>query len=178
MVDEKLVKNIRKNAEENCKYYGCSQIVLLALQEGLEIGNHESFKAATILSGGVARRGETCGSIIGALMALSLVQPRERIEDTESFVKASAIGSELCEEFQRKLCEEFGFKAPLESTLCTEIQRNVFGRWYDVRVPEERAAFLKAGGLGPDGCMRVLGLAAEIAARKILEIRERKTSLK
>ncbi|MCX6654374.1 MAG: C-GCAxxG-C-C family protein, partial [Candidatus Bathyarchaeota archaeon] len=159
MVDENLVKNIRRNAEENCKFYGCSQIVLLALQEGLGIGDHESFKAATMLSGGVARRGETCGSILGALMALSLVKSRERIEDTDSFVNASAIGTELCEEFQRKLEEEFHFEAPLESSLCKEIQRNIFGRWYDVRIPEEKEAFLKAGGLGQDGCMRVIGVA-------------------
>ena len=38
--------------------------MLLAIQEAFEIGDIESFKAATVLSGGVARKGETCGALL------------------------------------------------------------------------------------------------------------------
>ena len=92
MVDVNLVREIRRKAHGYDEYSGCSQAVLLALQEGLGVGDLESFKAATVLSGGVARRGETCGALLGALMALGLVRGRESIEDTPSYVEAMGIG--------------------------------------------------------------------------------------
>ena len=74
MANEKLVEEIRRKAHGYDQYSGCSQSVILALQEGLEVGDLESFKSATVLSGGVARRGETCGALLGALMGLGLVK--------------------------------------------------------------------------------------------------------
>jgi C_GCAxxG_C_C family probable redox protein len=81
--DQRLIQEARRKAHNYDRYSGCSQSVLGSLQETLNIGDRESFKAATVLSGGVARCGETCGALIGALMALGLVVGRERIEDTE-----------------------------------------------------------------------------------------------
>ena len=79
MVDEELVAEIRRKAHAYDSHSGCSQAVLLALQEGLGIGDAESFRSATALSGGVARRGETCGALLGSLMALGLMAGREQI---------------------------------------------------------------------------------------------------
>jgi len=165
-----LVKEIRRKAHGYDRYSGCSQSVLLALQEGLGIGDEASFKAATVLSGGVARRGETCGALLGALMALGLVAGRARIEDFEQYVQATNIANEICDEFKRRLEEEFEFGEPLESTLCREIQTRIFGRSFDIRDPEEREAFLAAGGHSDGGCYRVCGIAAEVAAERILRI--------
>jgi len=61
MVD---IEAIGAKALEYDKYSGCSQSVLLALQEAFDVGDQESFRAATVLSGGVARRGETCGALL------------------------------------------------------------------------------------------------------------------
>jgi C_GCAxxG_C_C family probable redox protein len=171
MIGEELIKEIRRNAHGYDQYSGCSQSVLLALQEGLGVGDHESFKAATVLSGGVARRGETCGALLGALMGLGLVRGREEMERTEDYVAAMGIANEICDDFQRKLEEGFGFDRPLESTLCTEIQTRIYGRSFDIRVPEEREAFLEAGGHSDEGCYKVCGIAAEVAARKLLNLR-------
>jgi len=171
MVDENLVKEIRRKAHGYDQYSGCSQSVLLALQEGFGIGDEESFKAATVLSGGVARRGETCGALLGALMALGMVAGRDRIENTEQYVRAVKIADEICDEFQRKLGEEFGFSEPLESTLCREIQTRIYGRSFDIRDPAEREAFLAAGGHSDEGCYKVCGIAAEIAAKRLLELK-------
>ncbi|RLI10401.1 hypothetical protein DRO42_01445 [Candidatus Bathyarchaeota archaeon] len=171
MVDENLVKEIRRKAHGYDQYSGCSQSVLLALQEGFGIGDEESFKAATVLSGGVARRGETCGALLGALMALGMVAGRDRIENTEQYVRAVKIADEICDEFQRKLGEEFGFSEPLESTLCREIQTRIYGRSFDIRDPAEREAFLAAGGHSDEGCYKVCGIAAEVAARRLLELK-------
>jgi len=79
------IEEIGKKALEYDKYSGCSQSVLLALQEAFDTGNMESFKAATVLSGGVARKGETCGALIGGLLALGLVIGREDMTDTQTY---------------------------------------------------------------------------------------------
>ena len=170
MIDEKLVKEIRRRAHGYDQYSGCSQSVLLALQEGLEIGDEASFKASTVLSGGVARRGETCGALLGGLMALGLVAGRERMEDYEQYVKATNIANEICDEFKRRIEKEFGFREPLESTLCREIQTRIYGRSFDIRDPAEREAFLAAGGHSDEGCYKVCGIAAEVAAERLLKL--------
>ncbi len=171
-IDYERVREIRRRAHENDRYSGCSQSVLLALQEGLGIGGLESFKAATALSGGVARRGETCGALIGGLMALGLVCGRERMEETEKYVRAMELADRICGEFQLRLEREFSFKDPLRSTLCSEIQRKIYGRSFDLRKKAERDAFLEAGGHGDMGCLRVCGIAAEVAAEALLRLIE------
>lgn len=167
---EKTVKKIRKQAHNYDQFSGCSQSVLLALQEGLEIGDLESFKSATVLSGGVARRGETCGALLGGLMALGLVSGREVMEDYESYVSAMKIADELCEEFKTMLENEFELDDPLDSTLCREIQTKIYGRSFNLRDPLERDMFLASGGHSGEGCYKVCGIAAEVAARRLLKI--------
>ena len=50
--NDKRIQRAKKKAHENDQYSGCSQSVLLSLQEEFGIGNNEVFKAATVLSGG------------------------------------------------------------------------------------------------------------------------------
>ena len=165
MVDEELVAEIRRKAHAYDRHSGCSQAVLLALQEGLGIGDAESFRSATVLSGGIARRGETCGALLGALMA-----GREQMEDRLSYVRATGIGDEICDGFQ-KLREEFGFEEPLASTLCREIQEKIYGRPFNLWEQEDYEAFLEAGGHSDEGCYKVCGIAAEVATARLLELR-------
>jgi len=168
MANEALVKEIRQKARRNIEFRGCSQSVLLALQEGLDVGNNASFKTASALSAGVARRGETCGALLGALMALGLVCGREKIEDTEQYNKAMNIAVEISDEFQRGLQKEFGLREPLESTLCSELQTKIYGRSFNFRDPVEREAFQAAGGHSDKGCFKVCEIAAEVAAKRLL----------
>jgi len=172
MVDEDLVAEIRRKAHAYDSHSGCSQAVLLALQEGLGLGDEESFRSATVLSGGVARRGETCGALLGSLMALGLMVGREQMEDRPSYVRATGIGYEICDGFQEKLREEFGFEEPLASTLCSEIQEKIYGRSFNLWEREDYGAFLEAGGHSDEGCFKVCGIAAEVAAARLLELRE------
>ena len=171
MVDEVLVKEIRRRAHFYDKYSGCSQSVLLALQEGLGIGDSESFRAATVLSGGVARRGETCGALLGALMALGLVDGRSWMPDTPAYAAACAEADEVANEFQHRVEKEFGFKEPLKSTICWDIQKGIYGRNYDLRDNTQREAFYACGGHGDEGCPKVCGIAAEVTAEMILKKR-------
>ena len=167
-MDEAIIKEIRRRAHFYDKYSGCSQAVLLALQEGLSIGDNESFRAATVLSGGVSRRGETCGALLGALMALGLVGGRKRMYDTPVYSAACMEGDEMAKDFQRRVEIEFNFKEPLKTTLCWDIQRGIYGRSFDLRDDEQRNNFYACGGHGDNGCLKVCGIAAEVAAERLL----------
>jgi C_GCAxxG_C_C family probable redox protein len=164
------IKEIGRKALEYDKYSGCSQSVLLALQEAFEIGDLESFKAATVLSGGVARKGETCGALIGGLLALGLVVGREDMTDTQTYRDAMVPSDEIIREFQKRLQETFGFDEPLESTICRDIQQRIYGEGFDLTDPVSYKAFLDAGGHGDEGCPLVCAVAAEVTAEKLIEL--------
>jgi C_GCAxxG_C_C family probable redox protein len=168
MTYDLAIKRMRTRALEYDKFSGCSQSVLLALQEGLDVGDLESFKAATVLSGGVSRRGETCGALLGALMALGLVEGRSKMPDTPVYAAACADGDKLATEFQRRVEKEFKLKEPLKSTICWDIQRAIYGRSYDLRDTTQREEFYANGGHGDNGCPKVCGVAAEVAAEMLL----------
>ncbi len=168
MVDDVLVKEIGRRALFYDKYSGCSQSVLLALQEGLMVGDRESFRAATVLSGGVARRGETCGALLGALMGLGLVIGREKMPDTAVYAAACAEADTLATEFQRRVEVEFKLEKPLKSTICWDIQRGIYGKSFDLRNTAQREEFYACGGHGDEGCPKVCRIAAEAAAEMLL----------
>ena len=168
--EERILRAKRKALEYDRDYVGCSQSVLGALQDEFDIGNKESFKASTVLSGGVARQGETCGAIIGALSALGLVIGRERIENTEAYEAMMEPSIKLRARFMEELRKQFGFNEELEDTLCRRIQEKVLGRPFDLTNEEDYQAFLDAGGHSEIGCPKVCGIAAQVAAEKILEL--------
>lgn len=127
----------------------------------------------TLLAGGVVRCGETCGAIIGALAALGLVAGREKIEDVATYRALIPAGLELRTAILKQIKGEFGVKEDLTSAICWDIQDDVFGRHFDLRKPEEMAAFQEARKASTTGgCARVAGIAAEVAARKILEMKK------
>jgi len=164
------IKMIGKKAQAYDKYSECSQSVLLTLQEAFELGDQESFKAATVLSGGVARRGETCGALLGGLMALGLVAGRKDITKTQVYRDTMKPANDIIEEFKQRLQMEFGFEESLNSTLCRDIQEKVYGRSFDLRDEKGHQAFLDAGGHNEDGCPKVCAVAAMVTAEKLRDL--------
>jgi len=134
------------------------------LQEKLGIGNKEILKSASALAGGVARQGETCGALLGSLMAIGAVVGREKLEDKEQYQKAMEPAMEMYATFRKKVGH----------TLCREIHRIRFGKVYRMHVPEEREAFHNMGGHGRKGCPEVCGIAAKIASEIILRLQKEK----
>ena len=165
-----LIQKIKEKACDNDKYGGCSQAVLAALQEGLNIGDLKTLKSATVLPGGGGWRGETCGALIGALMALGLVTGRDNLENTDKYSYAMDISQDIIEEFKNELRVTFGFNANLQSTLCWDIQKNIFGKSYNLACQADRQAFLDDGGRTKKGCGTTCAVAAGVAARKLLEL--------
>jgi C_GCAxxG_C_C family probable redox protein len=133
------------------------------LQEKLEIGNETSFMAGSALAAGVARHGETCGALTGALMALGMVAGRKRIEDVDAYQACM----ELAYEVREKFLERVGH------TLCAEIHKILLGRSYRLYDDEDRERFHEDGGHGRTACPGVCGKAARIAAEIILREQEK-----
>ena len=159
---EKLLREVFELAVENeMNYFGCSQAVLGTLQQKFNEVTVDVFKAGSALAGGVARQGETCGALIAAIMAIGSVVGRERFEDMEQFQEAMEPAIKAYSIFK----EEVGH------TTCSEIQRTLVGKAYRLYIPEEREAFINAGGHDKKGCPRVCGIAARAAAGIILEIK-------
>jgi C_GCAxxG_C_C family probable redox protein len=133
------------------------------LQEKLNVGSKEVFKAGSALAGGVARRGETCGALTGAIMGVCCVVGRERLEDREQYGKAMKEADRVYTLFREKIGH----------TICEQIHKIRHGKIYHLILPEEREAFHKDGGHGRKGCPEVCGIAARIAAEVILNIKEK-----
>ena len=173
MVDENLVKQIRAKAHSYENFSGCTQAVLLALQEELKIGDLQSYKAATAFAGGVGRRGETCGAIIGALMGLGLEMGREKKEDTPILNDTVVEANIVIDAFLSKLQHEYGWSSTPSSMMCRDLQILIYGRNWKMTDLAERQAFIAAGGHGDQGCLKVCGIAAEAAAEEILKLRDK-----
>jgi len=56
------------------QHYNCSQSVFSAFAEQLGMDQETALKLASPFGGGVARRGEICGAVSGALLALGLAR--------------------------------------------------------------------------------------------------------
>jgi C_GCAxxG_C_C family probable redox protein len=142
------------------------------LQEEFDMGNLESFKAATVLAGGVARRGETCGALLGALMGLGVAGGRERMDDTDQYRKAMQPAQRIADRFQEELQTEFDMTLPHDTTMCRDIQASIYGRSFDLNNPKDYRAFLKAGGHSAQGCPLVCAVAAQVAGEEILDMQD------
>jgi hypothetical protein len=110
----------------------------------------------------VARQGETCGALTGAILALGSVIGRERLEDIDQYQKAMEPAGKIYRIFKERVGH----------TLCSEIHRIRYGKVYRLSIPEERQAFHDMGGHSQKGCPEVCGIAARIAAEVILDITE------
>ena len=130
------------------------------MQDKLNVGSRDVFRAGSALAGGVASRGETCGALIGAVMAIGSLVGRERLEDRGQLQNSMEIASRVYTLFK----EEIGH------TLCAEIHKIRYGRVYRLFVPQEMEAFHNEGGHSRRGCPEICGIAARIAARVILEL--------
>ena len=159
---EALLDRIQKEAHDHEKeFHGCSRCVLKPLREHLGLGNDESFKASVPLAAGVAMRGETCGALLGGLMAVGMATASEDMTDTDALRNALAAGFRLA----RKVEKEFG------TTNCTKIQTDRLGRFYSLADPEQYQAFIEAGGYTE--CPKVCGKIARMTADFILEYRDK-----
>jgi C_GCAxxG_C_C family probable redox protein len=155
---EALLERIEKEAHDlERDVHGCSRCVLKPLQDHLNLGNDESLKASVPLAAGVAMRGETCGALLGGLMAVGMATASTDMEDADALRNTLAAGFRLA----RKIEKELG------STNCTRIQTDKVGRFYSLADPEQYQAFIEVDGYGE--CSKVCGKIARMTGKFILE---------
>jgi len=136
--------------------HNCAQSSFLALHEVFGVGDASLAKALTPLPG-IAERGETCGAVVGSLLAIGFVYGRERLDDWAAWRSCLVPARNFCERFEA----EFG------STRCADVVEKLFGRRYNLADPAELGEFMEAGATAK--CGRVVRTAVGIAARLMLE---------
>lgn len=155
---EELLNKIEEIAHGYEKvFHGCSRCVFKALQDHLNLGDGATLRASTPLAGGVAMGGETCGALLGGLLAVGIVTAREDLKDWDALINSLGAGFRLV----RKVQKEFG------TTNCTKIQIDKLGRFYNVTDPAQYDAFIEAGGYIE--CAKVVGKIARMTAEFILD---------
>lgn len=128
----------------------CSQVVLGELGEDLGYDKEELYRMSCPFGGGMSR-GDTCGCVTGALMAIGI----QFGNDTPGNIQQDQLCQEKAKQFQAEFLEKHG------SLLCRELLG------YDFRDPEQRKEAMEQGivmNTCPD-----LALSAIEIARAILE---------
>jgi len=82
--------------------YSCAESVATAVGSVFVPGQTCLPKVATCFGGGLGRRGETCGALVGALLAASLVKGRDPGEGDEAKKRAYAYSERIVEEFREE----------------------------------------------------------------------------
>jgi hypothetical protein len=131
-------------------YKGCGQSIFAAVQQALGREEDRVFQALTPFAGGFGLSGDSiCASLVGAGACFGLARGRRRSHfdgDREPKYAAYAMAQALRERYLWK----YG------SLLCRGAQEKIFGRSFDLRSPEEREAFERAGA-HVDKCTNVVG---------------------
>ncbi|KPK84616.1 MAG: hypothetical protein AMS27_09425 [Bacteroides sp. SM23_62_1] len=138
--------------------YNCAQSSYLALEEQFGLKGDQVLKALTPLPG-IAERGETCGAVTGPLMVFGLIYGRgkDRLDDWNIYRDSLVPSGKFCRLFE----QEFG------STMCRDIQKDKFGRSFDLTNPEDLREFQAADATAR--CSSVVRKAVRMAAEIILD---------
>jgi len=152
-----------KGFEYERKYGYCSQAVLSAIQDIFGGIDDEVIQASHSLAGGGSLDGDgTCGGYSGAMMAISAFFGRKRDQFGEGDVADWMESSKLSRKVREEFIDEYG------SIICNDIQKEVFGKSYNLWDPQEFEAFEEAGG-HDDKCPSVTGNAAKWTAKVLLD---------
>jgi mannitol-1-phosphate 5-dehydrogenase len=131
-------------------YKGCGQSTFAAVEQALGREEDRVFQALTPFAGGFGLSGDSiCASLVGAGACFGLARGRRRSHfdgDREAKYAAFAMAQALRERYLWK----YG------SLLCRGTQEKIFGRSFDLRSPQEREAFERAGAHA-DKCPSVVG---------------------
>jgi len=146
------------------EFGNCAQCVFAAVTEALGVENADVFRAATGFADGIGLTGDGhCGSLSGAVMAISYVFGRRREEFSRrgKMMKALLLSREL----ENRFMSEYGV------CRCRELQTKFFGRFFNLMEPSELEAAIKAGVL--ERCSSLAGQVAGMATELVLEQQEK-----
>jgi len=82
--------------------YNCSQAILAAYAPRLGLERDKAFRLAQSFGAGLARLGETCGAVTGALMVIGLKYGKVRAKDDAAKEKTYRLVGEFMDRFRSK----------------------------------------------------------------------------
>jgi C_GCAxxG_C_C family probable redox protein len=132
----------------------CAQTSFAILCQEHDLEGDQILRALTPFPG-IALRGETCGAVIGSLMALGLVYGRDDLTDFRGYIGSLPSARRFCAQFEK----ENG------STACRAILQEKLGRNFDLADRAEALEYASSGG--PQACVQVVISAVEIASAGI-----------
>ena len=132
--------------------FSCSQSIAAAFAPEMGLERTLALRVGAAMGGGLARSGQTCGAVSGALMVIGLKYGRTEADDEESKERTYQLGAEFLERF----------KSQAGSTACRELLG------FDVSDPEQRK-MAKENGLFASVCPRLVQNAAEILEKMLQE---------
>jgi len=124
--------NRRESAVQSFRQgWSCSQAVLSVFCESLGLEREKAFKISQAFGGGMARMGQTCGAVTGAMIVIGLKHGRTRPEDETAKEKTYALVLELARRFREHhgslLCRELiGFDLSTDEGHEQAIKKGVF----------------------------------------------------
>src|SRR4030042_6519488 len=134
--DEQRDDRLAQNARDTLTRCGnCAQTSFAVLQEEFGLEGGPVLRALTPFPG-IALRGETCGAVIGSLMAIGLVFGRDSIDDMPGYLRSLPPARKFCRQFEK----EQG------NTMCGAILEAKLGKRYNLANPIESAMYLSSGG--------------------------------
>lgn len=148
--------------QNEAKYHLCSQGTLAALMQAFGIHNPDVLRSSTAFAGGGVRRGHMCGALSGALMFIGLLAGRDDLEMRDQAVR----GLGYCDKVYREFEERF------KTVLCRNLQKDLYGREYDLTQLQEREEMHALMTEMDFACPHVCGEAARMACAAAFEILE------
>ena len=147
-------------------FSGCAQSAIAAIQDALGIRNDYIFKSASGLAVGIGKLGDgPCGGYSGGAIVISMFIGRVR-ERFDNDVENRRMSYKLVKELHDRYMQKYG------SVICSDVQKSVFGRSYNLWDGEEFKNFEKDGA-HIDKCTSVVGNASAWTVEIILDFIER-----
>ncbi len=153
-----IEKRVQRAKEFLTSSGNCAQTSFAVLQEEFNLDGKQILKALTPFPG-IALRGETCGAVVGCLMAIGLVYGRDDLGDWKAYLSSLPPARRFCRRFEEKN----------ESTACSAILAAKMGRNYDLADREQAFQYALDGGANVCGdvIVNAVQIAAEIIERRV-----------
>ena len=146
----------------------CAQSTAIALCEEFNVeGGKEAIRGCSFMPGVAATR-ETCGALLGGMMALGLALGRDHLADP--VWKEPAVNDAWLDLRRKIRAYVKAFEAEFGSTRCGVIRPLIMGRDYDSLDPVDRQQFAADGGV--EKCRVPPEVAARLAAKLLLELED------
>lgn len=155
---DKILDAIAQMAFANLGVYGnCCRSTLWAVQVHLRCEDPALLRASSVLAGGICGTGETCGVVLGGLMAIGDALGSEDFRDLDACTRAA----KAAREFVDRIREHYG------STRCHDLQEAMLG-WRPEDPSQAEEWFVEGGATA---CSGLCAEAARSAAGIILDCR-------